>query len=417
MPVSIPDNNDLFSFVETETIPENAAHWEREHFIPVARADWRVLITDAAVQGGLDHDQFEEFCALLDTLIHMLTYHDNASISESYSLVDPDNIGGRLVGVARVDEYDGRCQTVIRQFDQIMVRGNYQKLSRTELLEALDKASEFGMPMQANFSVFKRIAVYVRGKVVGQRTRRRAFNFYRKEELDVPLFQRLVICFQVTEDATEKAEHRHDCLYIKSFKNIPQHDIDMLLPGTSVRMSFVDRGKIALPTISGLAMLTFRIVFLASMGLFAFLGLLFTTSGYAVKSIFGYIRTKDRYQHSLTKNLYYQNLGNNAGVLQQMQMEAEVQDIQECLLGYTMLITKFPDGATMGQLDKAAEDFIQEVVKFPVDFEVDDALRKLVRLNIVSVTPQRMYLACSLDQASVQLQAGFAQNFTNYNSD
>ena len=45
----------------------------------------------------------------------------------------------------------------------------------------------------------------------------------------------------------------------------------MLLPGTSVRMSFVDRGKIALPTtISGLAMLTFRIVFLASMGLFAF---------------------------------------------------------------------------------------------------------------------------------------------------
>ncbi len=417
MPVSIPDNNDLFSFVETETIPENAAHWEREHFIPVARADWRVLITDAAVQGGLDHDQFEEFCALLDTLIHMLTYHDNASISESYSLVDPDNIGGRLVGVARVDEYDGRCQTVIRQFDQIMVRGNYQKLSRTELLEALDKASEFGMPMQANFSVFKRIAVYVRGKVVGQRTRRRAFNFYRKEELDVPLFQRLVICFQVTEDATAKDEHRHDCLYIKSFKNIPQHDIDMLLPGTSVRMSFVDRGKIALPTISGLAMLTFRIVFLASMGLFAFLGLLFTTSGYAVKSIFGYIRTKDRYQHSLTKNLYYQNLGNNAGVLQQMQMEAEVQDIQECLLGYTMLITKFPDGATMGQLDKAAEDFIQEVVKFPVDFEVDDALRKLVRLNIVSVTPQRMYLACSLDQASVQLQAGFAQNFTNYNSD
>lgn len=417
MPVSIPDNDDLFSFVENETIPENAAHWEREHFIPVARADWRVLITDAAVQGGLDHDQFGEFCALLDTLIHMSTYHDNASISESYSLVDPDNIGGRLVGVARVDEYDGRCQTVIRQFDQIMVRGNYQKLSRTELLEALDKASEFGMPMQANFSVFKRIAVYVRGKVVGQRTRRRALNFYRKEELDVPLFQRLVICFQVTEDATAKDEHRHDCLYIKSFKNIPQHDIDMLLPGTSVRMSFVDRGKIALPTISGLAMLTFRIVFLASMGLFAFLGLLFTTSGYAVKSIFGYIRTKDRYQHSLTKNLYYQNLGNNAGVLQQMQMEAEVQDIQECLLGYTMLITKFPDGATMGQLDKAAEDFIQEVVKFPVDFEVDDALRKLVRLNIVSVTPQRMYLAWPLDQASAQLQAGFAQNFTNYNSD
>ena len=82
-----------------------------------------------------------------------------------------------------------------------------------------------------------------------------------------------------------------------------------------------------------------------------------------------------------------------------------------------MLITRFPDGATMGQLDKAAEDFIQDVVKFPVDFEVDDALRKLVRLNIVSVTPQRMYLACPLDKASVQLQSGFAQKFTNYNSD
>ena len=40
---------------------------------------------------------------------------------------------------------------------------------------------------------------------------------------------------------------------MKLFKDIPRQDLDMLLPGTRFRMTLLDRGKILLPTLSGLA--------------------------------------------------------------------------------------------------------------------------------------------------------------------
>ena len=413
-PDVITEDRSFYTLIETERIPDRPEHWAREHFIPIARSDWRVLMTDLAVESGLSHDVFEEFCALLDTLVHMRSYHDNAEISENYSQVDPDGITERLTDKSDPTQSVQLGKLVLKQLDGIMVRANYQKLSRQELLDALKNASEFGMPMTADFSVFRRVGVYVRGKVIGKRVRRRLSNLYRREEIDVPLFQRLVICFQLTEQAATSDSHRHECLYIKSFKNIPQHDIDMLLPGTRVRMSLIDRGKIVLPTLSGLVILTFRLFFVVSMGLFAFASLLFTTTGYAAKSIFGYLRTKDKYQHNLTKNLYYQNLGNNAGVLQQLQNEAEVQEIQECLLGYTMLLLNHPTGATARELDDSAEAFIQHAVNFPVDFEVDDALRKLVQLNLVSVDETRRYVATPLADGITHLQVRFSELLKGY---
>ena len=406
------DDRPFYEHLDDNAISNNTSRWEEEHFIPVARADWRVLMTDLATNAGITHTLFEQFCALLDALVHMRSYHANAELSENYSHVDPDCINDHLLREPRDNKPADRGKLVIDQLDEVMLRANYQKLSRHELLVALKKASEFGMPMTVDFSVFKRIGVYVRGKLVSSRRRRRMANFYRVEEVEMQLFQRLVICFQLTENAADGNNHRHDRLYIKSFKNIPRHDIDMLLPGTTARMSLLDRGKIVLPTLSGLGILTFRLFFVVSMGLFAFLSLLFTTTGYAAKSIFGYLRTKDKYQHNLTRNLYYQNLGNNAGVLQQLQNEAEEQEIQECLLAYTMLLVNHPQGATARTLDESAERFIEKAVAFQVDFEVDDALRKLVHLRLVSINPDRHFVAAKVPQAIETLKYRFAELVT-----
>ena len=415
LPSAIPSaSHPLDTLVEAETIPEHALHWAQEHFIPVARADWRVLMTNLAVESGRAHDQFEEFCALLDTFVHMQSYHSNADLSENYAKVDPDTQGEHVQNAGDRLTADENGRVALAQLDQIMIRANYQKLTRSELLEALQNTSDFGIPMTSDFSVLRRLGVYVRGKVIGKRIRRRLSRFYQREEVDVPLYQRLVICFQVAATASKKDEHRSDCLYIKSFKNIPQHDIDMLLPGTTVRMSLLDRGKIVLPTLSGLAILIFRLFAVVSLGLFALVSLLFTTTGYALKTVMGYFRTKSKYQHNLTKNLYYQSLGNNTGVLQQLQNEAEVQDIQECLLAYTLLLVSFPRGATARVLDRAAESFIENTVAFPVDFDVNDALRKLIHLELVSVNSRRQYSSIEISEAIKVLQVRFRELINGY---
>ena len=80
----------------------------------------------------------------------------------------------------------------------------------------------------------------------------------RLEEISVPLYQRLVVILRLRE-----FEDRHkiidtESVYIKIFKDIPKVDLEMLLPGTKVKLSLIDRGKIVLPTLSGVALTAWK---------------------------------------------------------------------------------------------------------------------------------------------------------------
>ncbi len=59
------------------------------------------------------------------------------------------------------------------------------------------------------------------------------------------------------------------------------------------------------------------------------------TCGYGVRSFYGYLQTKQKYQLNLTESLYYQNLDNNAGVISRLLDEAEEQENREAVLAYT----------------------------------------------------------------------------------
>ena len=184
---------------------------------------------------------------------------------------------------------------------------------------------------------------------------------------------------------------------LKIFKEIPKGDLEMLLPGTRVRMTLIDRAKIALPTVSGLVMTVYKLAragmamaFAGAFGVFGFLSLIAGTIGYGVKSFFGYLRTKDKYQANLTRNLYFQNLDNNAGVLFRLIDEVEEQEFREAILAYTLLgRPNAPFGLTLAQLDRQAESLLRSATGVAVDFEADDALDKLVRLGIVEANADR----------------------------
>ena len=120
-------------------------------------------------------------------------------------------------------------------------------------------------------------------------------------------------------------------------------------------------------------------------GLLAVMGLVGGTIGYGVRSFYGYLRTKEKYQLNLTESLYYQNLDNNAGVMFRLIDEAEQQEHREALLGYFFLWRQAgQSGLTAGELDGAIEAYLSEQVGRPIDFEVADALAKLERLRLVA---------------------------------
>ena len=78
------------------------------------------------------------------------------------------------------------------------------------------------------------------------------------------------------------------------------------------------------------------------------------------------------------------------------------------------MLLNYPQGATARQLDISAERFIQETVDFPVNFEVDDALRKLFHLKLVTVNAERKYVAIEVPSAIAGLQINFHKLIDGY---
>jgi hypothetical protein len=118
------------------------------------------------------------------------------------------------------------------------------------------------------------------------------------------------------------------------------------------------------------------------------------------------LNTKDKYQLSLTRSLYFQNLDNNAGVMFRLLDDAEDQEFREAALAYFLLWKNAgPEGWTVEQLDLAAEEFLMKTCAVQVDFEIADALRKLMAMKLIAPTAGDRWLALSLDHALATLDA------------
>jgi hypothetical protein len=139
-------------------------------------------------------------------------------------------------------------------------------------------------------------------------------------------------------------------------------------------------------------------------GSLAFLGLVGGTLGYGVRSFYGYLNTKQKYQLNLTQSLYYQNLDNNAGAIYRLVDEAEEQDNREVALAYFYLWRYAPpSGWTDHELDEKIEQRLRSLAAQEVDFEVADALAKLDRWQLAERGADGRWKAAPLERAMENL--------------
>ena len=204
-----------------------------------------------------------------------------------------------------------------------------------------------------------------------------------------------------------------ETIFIKLFKNIPHGDVEKLLPGGKLSMTWFDHARVFAPTATGLAIALYKIskgalflLFAGFYGVLAFIGLVGGTIGYGLRSFFGYMQAKDRYRLSLTENLYFQNLDNNAGVIFRLLYEAEEQEFGEAALAYYIL-WQLEGGSAIDtqKLDEQAEALLSARDCGQVDFEVSDALDKLVRWRLASEDDDGCYQALPIDDALTHLDA------------
>ena len=293
-----------------------------------------------------------------------------------------------------------------------MERANYVRMTREEIEEVMQGATEWGVDMDVAWDAFDKVEVFYRGKGFGKRTTRNWWKFWKKEEITLPTFSRVAVIFKQRPHKRLGDEADVRSVFLKLFKDIPQIDIEMLLPGGRIRMPRLERLKLGGSITSSIAYVAWK---LSTFPLLSLLGGLATSTlwlfyapialilGYGYKTWYSFQVSRQTYTLQLTQSLYYQNLDNNGGVIFRLLDEAEEEETRETLLAYFYLWRYAGEsGWTAEQLDDHVERELDKRLNVKTDFEVDDALLKLETAGLVEIA-NGLYRAISIDAAQERL--------------
>ncbi len=389
----------------------------REHFIPIRVAD---LVGYLCTESGPMHNQtlsadeqnaFRKFARVVTLHVHAVYLAELRQLKDSYAAFEPDADPKPLdppTGDARVKALDALFET----FVHLMTRANYIRLTRDEMEQIMEGASDWGVDMDVAWDAFDKVEVFYRGKGIGKRILRSWRWLWRKRELDVPTFSRVVVMFKQRPHKRLGENPDTQTVFLKLFKDIPQVDIEMLLPGGRIRMPKMERMKLGGSVLSSIGYVAWK---LSNFPLLSILGgftsgmllALWTPlaliAGYGYSTWYSFQSSRQTYTLQLTQSLYYQNLDNNGGVLFRLLDEAEEQEIREVLLAYFFLWRYGGErGWTAAELDFYIELDLKKRVPAEVNFEIIDALNKLLRAGIVEKIDDR-YRALPIDAAQEKL--------------
>lgn len=387
--------------------PNRAGPAAKEHYIPLRRDELVERLAATEGLGEREGQTLRSFAKMLAALLHREHHATLDELKTDYAPFDPDSSDPPKVPGKLDEEFRER---VFEKFGSLLERANFRQLTADEIADALEANSRMGLRVDVNLDLFERLEIHVRGDIVGRWEV--AGKFGKKQTVEVPLYERLAVIFRLRSDRPLPKGFKPGVITIKLFKNIPQADIETVLPGPKVRMSWLDQAKIFAPTASGLAIAAFKLmkgaVVLAVTGIYGLLvllGFVGGTVGYGVRSFFGYLNTKEKYQLALTRSLYFQNLDNNAGVLFRILDEAEEQDFREALIAWFVLWREAGSGGfTDRQIDEYAERMLHGWLSQAVDFEICDALSKLRRLGLAEQVGLDRWRATPLPVALVRLE-------------
>jgi hypothetical protein len=396
-----------------------------DHYIALHAADLVRMLGDEPSVTIFEREHFQRLCLLLQATIHHEYHSRLCKLKEDYAPFDPDDDGpgrGSLTDEERAD----RCSEMFADFDSLLVRANYRRLSREEIEGAIRSPSNTGLRLRFNLDLFDRLEVYVRGScelprpIVAGRLRLPLFaDGTRNVPTTIPGYRRMALIFRLRKRSllTDPLDTR--AIVLKLFKDIPQDDVETLLPGASVTIGPFEQAQIVVPTLSGIALTFFKLLkgaalvaFAGIYGLLAFLGLVSGVIGYGIRSFYSYLRTREKHQLCLTRHLYFQNLDNNAGVIYHLLAEAEEQDFREAILAWWLLWRGGMNDATPEQIDAAAEQWLARRGGLKADFEIGDALEKLQRLQIAHESAGR-WRAVAIEEALAALDRAWDEQF-NY---
>jgi hypothetical protein len=418
-----------------ENQPEGTAG-PRGRFIPVRKSD----ILEALIDHGGWRDRGAEklrlFGRMLAAIYHYEYFDRLETLRNDYYYFNPELPSGTAVDpqmLAR--EHDELVATLIG----VLAKADFVEVMPDDLARSHQERPVLNVTVELPTADYREVRFFRRGQ---HRTTVEVAEWMglrkRKVELDVYDHLALMVMIKPEGELVSKRLARHlarnrlrpGSILIKYFRDIARSDLNTLFPDIRVVMSRFDKLALGLPAIAGGIPLLFKLVpaisvlavlvatYLGAAGTargdetqqaLAVVSALVALGGFVAHQWLKYQRQSLMYQKEISDNVYFHNIGNNAGAFDHIIGSAEKQEFKEALLAYCFLASA--DAVlTQAELACRVEKWLAATFRAAVDFEVADAVAKLERLELLRRDGKKLTVP-ALDEALEVLEHRWAGIF------
>ena len=384
----------------------------RERFIPVTRfALLDRLTAPSAWPSGQSRDA-RRFFRYLD---HWRRQQYNARLNELEEIYEPFSPDSDLLMTRKFTPAERKImqKRVLDGMVQILEQANYINIDPSDVELILTRDSAYNLDLHVDLDAFEELLLFYRGASTKCEQRRRWQKFFLKEEFEIPIFQRLFVLFKLkpfetrvrevmqTKKRSRKEAERavkrtrsglppevhQDNIYMKLFKNIPRSDLEMIFPNTKVHFRLFDKLRLGATAGGGLGIGAFgaagKIALLATNPIAA-AGALFGLGGIAIRQAFAFVNQKQRYMVVMAQNLYFHSMADNRGVMLKLAARAAEEDVKEEMLLYSVLAKEPARRQDLPEIDVAIEQYLSTSFGVSVNFDIPDALERLIADGLVT---------------------------------
>lgn len=386
-----------------------------------------------------ERQPFVTFTDLLASLLHHRFRARIEALKDAYHAFNPDP-DTRTIAEPSAAERDAAQRRLEDELTALAESANFTPISAAELTRAFAEHSLVKVRMEADLDDVDKVIFFQRGESTRVEEVRHWFGLRRKR-IEFTNYAKVLV-YATFKDAEHFEGKDVDALpfqpgstVIKLFRNVPRDDLEMLFPNVRVRMRLIDKLLIGIPAVASGIVVVFTKL-LASLGLLLLLlgfwvGLrdepvelnqaalaslgagMAAFGGYLWRQFTKFKNRKIRFMKALSENLYFRNLDNDAGVFHHLLDAAEEAEVKEAVLAYHFLRTA-AEPLTTEELDQRIEAWFARRWNAHVDFEVDDGLRKLRRLSLVTEDEHGRLAAVMLPEAKRRLDHVW-DNLFSYN--
>jgi hypothetical protein len=382
-----------------------------ERFIPFRKSDVVTMCADEVPDA--QRKPFRAVVELLENLLHYEFRGRLEALKDAYSPFNPD-ADVRTVREPSPRERRAGQERLVRELTALAEAANFERISADDLDRAFVEESLVKVRLEADFDDFEQVVFYRRGVRTREEEVKRWFGLRRTTTTFTNYGKVLVYVkfkdaahFQAVGKKVDDLPFEPGSMIIKLFQDVPRADLEMLFPNARVRMRAIDKLLIGVPAVvSGIIMVVTKLVaaLLPVLLLLAFwFGLrsepvqlnqgqlvalgagLAALGGFLVRQFGKFKNRKIKFMKSLSENLYFRNLDNDAGVFNHLLDAAEEEEVKEAVLAYHFLRAA-GEPLTADELDQRIEAWFRSRWGIEFDFEVADGVGKLRRLRLLDDT-------------------------------